>query len=848
MPRRAGATVCWGMVAAMGVATGTWAAQPPEVMRVEDSRRLSLDHDWRFMRGDVKDAATLEIDDSEWRHLDLPHDWAIEGPFDKSISPHCGALPYFGVAWYRKHFRVPSTAHGRHLAIEFDGAMSNAEVWLNGEKLGGRPYGYIGFAFDLDPTLRVGLGEDNVIAVRLAPKEGSSRWYPGAGIYRNVWLNITRDIHVARWGTYVRTPQVTPQEATVLVRTEVRSRRSVADTVTIDNVVVDPDGTEAGHATITVDIPAGETRTVEQSIVVRAPALWWPAQPTLHRLVTVIRDGDVEWDATTTPFGIRSVSYDKDHGFLLNGQPVKLKGVCLHHDLGPLGTAVNRRAIERELQILQGMGVNAIRTSHNPPAPEVLDLCDRLGIMVLDEAFDMWRKPKVPNGHAVFFDEWGETDLRDMLRRDRNHPSVVMWSIGNEVLEQADPDGWKIARDLTQICHEEDPTRPVTAGYNQMDNAIKNGLVAEVDIPGFNYKVRHYERVLHDHPDWWILGTETASCVSSRGVYHLPIEKYESHPSHQITSYDIIAPRWAYAPDPELDAQERIPRLLGELMWTGFDYLGEPTPYFDWRKPMSESEADWPARSSYFGAVDLAGFPKDRYYLYQSAWTTEPMVHILPHWNWQGHEGQKIPVMVYTNAADAELFLNGRSLGRKVRGVDLVTIPVGHSVNDEGTFKTKFRLEWEVSYEPGTLRAVAHDKDGHEVASAQVDTAGRPARVTLQPDREHIAADGDDLAFVTVRIEDAAGHLCPMADNLVRFEVVGAGDIAAVGNGNPATFEPFQAKERHAFNGKALLIVRSRRAYVGAIRIAALSEGLQGSRAVVMTGNPSGQEVQEPAP
>jgi beta-galactosidase len=474
---------------------------------------------------------------------------------------------------------------------------------------------------------------------------------------------------------------------------------------------------------------------------------------------------------------------------------------------------------------MKSMGVNAIRTSHNPPSPELLEFCDRLGLMVMDEAFDMWHIPKVKNGYAKYFDEWGDTDIRDMLRRDRNHPSIVLWSIGNEIPEQAKVDGWQIAKRLTDICHKEDPTRPVTSAFNNWTGAIKNKLADQVDVPGFNYKPTHYRQILDEHKTWAIVGSETASCVSSRGVYHLPIEKYEKHPSLQLTSYDIIAPSWAYAPDPEFAAQDELPQVAGEFVWTGFDYLGEPTPFNQDRKTMN---ADWPSRSSYFGIVDLCGFPKDRYYLYQSVWSAKPMVHILPHWNWAGSEGQKIPVFCYTNCDEAELFLNGRSLGKKTRFSEPVEIPVGPNVSETKKFMTKYRLKWDVPYEPGVLRVVAYQK-GSQAAAKEVHTAGLPWRVRLTPDRTRIAADGDDLCFVTVRIEDQQGHLCPMADDMVRFKVGGAGSIAAVDNGNAASTEPFQADHRKAFNGMCLLIVRSKRGKRGIIRIAADSDGLRGA-------------------
>jgi beta-galactosidase len=445
----------------------------------------------------------------------------------------------------------------------------------------------------------------------------------------------------------------------------------------------------------------------------------------------------------------------------------------------------------------------------------------------MDEAFDMWARTKVRNGHGKYFDEWGERDLRDLIRRDRNHPSVVMWSIGNEILEQADAGGATLARRLTQIAHEEDPTRPVTAGFNQVANAIRNGLAAEVDIPGFNYGVRDYARILKEHPGWTIVGAETASCVSSRGVYHLPIEKYEKHPSLQISSYDVIAPPWAYCPDVEFAGLEESPAVLGEFVWTGFDYLGEPTPYFAWNQP--RDGGDWPARSSYFGIVDLAGFPKDRFYLYQSQWTTRPMLHVLPHWNWAGREGQPIPVMAYTNAQEVELFVNGRSVGRKKKGEPYV-IPVGERISKERRFTTRYRIVWDVPYAPGELKAVAY-AGGRRVAEASTRTAGPAARVVLTPDRATIRADGEDLSFVTVRIEDARGTLVPDADNLVRFELSGPARIAAVDNGNPASLESFQGAERKAFSGLALLVVRSHRGQPGVVNVRAVSDGLRAGEA-----------------
>ena len=790
------------------------------------ARRASFNDGWRFLKGDAAGAERPAFDDSAWRPVGLPHDWAIEGPFDPKYNPHDGGLPFFGTGWYRKHFALPASAKGKYFSIEFDGAMSNARVWLNGQELGGRPNGYIGFAFDLTPHLKLG-GADNVIAVRLTPEDESSRWYPGAGIYRNVWLDVTGPVHVARWGTYVTTPEVSDSKAKVQVRTEVRNRGAKRARVTLETAVLDGQGKVVAHITSVLALAAGGEQKVVASVEVPKPQRWDIDRPYLYKLVSTIRSGEREIDRYVTAFGIRTVQFTKDD-LLLNGRSIRLKGVCNHHDLGALGAAVNRRATERQLQIMKAMGVNAIRTSHNPPSPELLEFADKLGLLVMDEAFDMWQIPKVKNGYSKYFDEWSERDLTDQIRRDRNHPSVILWSIGNEIEEQGSPDGWKVARRLVEICHREDPTRMVTSAMNSPVAAIKNKFADELDVKGFNYAERGYEQILKEHPDWIVLASETESVVSSRGVYHLPIEKYQKHPSLQLSSYDIIAPPWAYTADVEFDAQEKNPRMLGEFVWTGFDYMGEPTPYFSRRT----NKEDWPARSSYFGIVDMAGFPKDRYYLYQSQWTTKPMVHVLPHWNWAKHEGKKIPVMVYTNADEAELFLNGKSLGKKARWSEPVELPVGKNVSDDLKFKSKYRLLWQVPYEPGTLNVVAY-KDGKQIATDERKTAGTPARITLAPDRSRIAADGEDLSFVTVRIEDKDGNLCPLADNLVRFKVEGAGKIAAVDNGNAATVEAFQADYRKAFSGLALLIVRSEKGKAGEIRISATSEELKAGETTI---------------
>lgn len=781
----------------------------------KDERHARFNEGWLFLKADAAGAEAPGFEDASWRRLTLPHDWAIEGPFDKQYNPSTGGLPVSGTGWYRKHFKIPASEKGRVVSVEFDGAMSNARVWLNGTEVAFRPYGYSSFAVDLTPQIR--WDEANVLAVRLTPEPNASRWYPGAGIYRNVWLTITDPVHVAHWGTYVTTPEVRAERATVSILTEVENRNALGSTIRLETAIVDHSGAVVARTGAEASVPAGAKQNIAQRLDVASPRLWDIEHPHLYSAITEVKQGNRTLDRYVTSFGIRTIEFNKDKGFLLNGRYLKIQGVCNHHDLGALGTAVNVRALERQLEIMRSMGVNAIRTSHNPPAPELLDAADRMGFLVMDEAFDMWRIPKVKNGLSKFFGEWHERDLRDLVRRDRNHPSVFMWSIGNEIPEQGKADGGIMARQLTEICHKEDPTRPTTSAFNEPDAAIRNELAANVDVPGFNYVPTRYAEFQKAHPTWAIYGSETESCVSSRGVYHLPMKLESKTPDLQVSSYDIEAPPWAYCPDVEFTYQQQSRNVMGEFVWTGFDYLGEPTPY--------GSAKDWPSRSSYFGVVDLAGFPKDRFYIYKSYWTSVPTVHVFPHWNWRGREGQNIPVMVYTNAQEVELFLNGKSLGRKKLGVDTFTMPVNEKVSKTGFVTSRFRLVWNVPYTPGELRAVGY-RDGKEYAVDSVRTAGSPARIVLSPDRKSIRSGGEDLSFVTVRIEDNDGNLCPLADNLVRFKVAGPGSIAGVDNGNAATVEPFKADYRKAFNGMALLIVRSATGKAGDVRVTATSGGL----------------------
>ena len=790
--------------------------------------RSSFNDGWRFLKGTAEGAEQPGYDDSQWRELELPHDWAIEGPFSKEYNARCGGLPFHGTGWYRKHFEIPASAEGKQVSLDFDGAMANAEVWLNGKPVGHRPNGYIGFRLDLTPHIKP--GAMNVVAVRLTPLDFSSRWYPGAGLYRNTWLEIDHPFHIARWGTFITTPEVSATSARVKIRTEIGNASATSKAVRLRTTLLDPSGRDLAVLENEIQADCGKTTVFDQSTTVKEPRLWDLETPHLHTAVSEIIEDDRVVDRHETIFGIRRIEYGPDFGFKLNGRRVRMNGVCLHHDLGPLGAAVNARATERQLEIMQAMGVNAIRTSHNPPSPEQVRACDRMGILVQLEAFDGWALPKVENDYSRHFAEWHERDLRDTIRCFRNHPSVVMWSIGNEVKEQYVKNGGETARKLAAICREEDPTRPVTAGFNSHVPAIKNGLAEAVDLVGFNYKPREYLKIREQHPDWIVYGSETSSCVSSRGVYHLPLEKYQTHESLQISSHDFIGPPWAYPPDLEFEAADKGANPLGQFVWTGFDYLGEPTPYGGRDNSTNGYwNGHWPARSSYFGIVDLCGFPKDRYFLYQSQWTAAPMVHVLPHWNWQGHEGELIPVFAYTNAEQVELFLNGVSQGIKVKGIDKTRLPIDfidwQGGKYQGDYLSPYRLSWEVPYAPGEIRAVAR-RDGKVVAEKRIHTAGSPARLELLPDRTRIRADGNDLSFVTVRVLDKDGHLCPTADNLVEFKLEGAGRIAAVGNGNAATTEPFKANQRRTFNGLCMIIVRSN-VSPGDIRLSASSAALE---------------------
>lgn len=761
-----------------------------------------LDKDWSFLQKDIPNGESVHLDDSNWEKVKVPHDWAISGHFNLNIDKQLvqvvedgektaqvrtgrtGALPWIGVGWYRKVLPISNADRGRRIFIEFDGAMSLAKVYLNGEFVGERPYGYSSFSFELTKFVR--FGQDNVLAVRLENKPESARWYPGAGLYRNVRLVKTSPLRIAHWGTYITTPKITRKDAEVSIQTELDGLTDQDKGIQLVTEVYDPQGEKVGVVSSTLN--DGGKLAIHQSMKIKAPQLWSIEHPVrYHAISRLYLKNDLQ-DEYTTEFGFRNLRFDKDEGFFLNGEHVKLKGVCLHHDLGPIGAAVNYRATERELSIMKEMGCNAIRTSHNPPSPELLQICDSIGLLVMDEAFDEWRSGKNKNGYANYFDEWAAKDLSSMIRRDRNHPCVIIWSIGNEVREQRMASGKATAKFLADICHRLDSTRPVAAAFNLHLAAIKNGLADVVDLVGFNYKPSDYKTIHEEHPNYILFGSETASTVSSRGEYKFPVVENRGawYPDCQVSSYDLEYPNWATTPDTEFEEQDDCDFILGEFVWTGFDYLGEPTPY----------NQGTPAKSSYFGIVDLAGLKKDRFYLYQSKWSNQPVLHLLPHWNWPDRLGQKVPVFCYTNYPKAELFVNGVSQGIREK-------------DTSDTYK-RYRLMWNnVVYQPGEIKVVAYDKNNKAVAEQLIKTAGDPYTVKLTADREKIKANGKDLSYVTVEVLDKDGNLCPRSDYLLFFSVSGAGKLKAVCNGNPIDQTSFSSNYMRAFNGKVVAVIES---------------------------------------
>jgi beta-galactosidase len=787
-----------------------------------------------------------DFDDSSWRLVDLPHDWAIEGPF-LADGPHggMGRLPSWGVGWYRKKLDVPAADRGRSIFLDIDGAMSHATVWLNGQIAGGWPYGYASWRIDLTPY--VVPGGVNQLAVRLDNPSDSSRWYPGGGIYRNVWLTKTDPLHVGHWGTHVTTRNVSSSSATIDLRVTIDNDSRRAETISVATRVyaLNADGLMEGDAVASIDpvqvpVAAGSSVDVAGSVTIQNPALWGPPpaqRPNRYVAVTVVSSRGRVTDSHETRFGIRELRFDPALGVHVNGERVYLKGVNQHHDLGALGAAFNTRAAERQLEILREMGTNAIRMAHNPPAPELLELTDRMGFLVVNELFDVWERRKTPLDSHLVFPDWHEQDVRAWVRRDRNSPSVIMWSMGNEVGEQyTGEQGASLASRLREIVKEEDPTRPTTVSMNYAKPQMP--LPATVDVISLNYQgegIRDapeyaglqgirtpplYPAFRDAFPGKMILSAENAAALSSRGEYLFPVIGGVSAPvrdgqggdpeSAHVSAYELYTAPFGSSADKVFASLERHPFVAGGFAWSGWDYLGEPTPYYS-------------ARSSYFGIIDLAGFKKDRFYLYQAHWRPDhPMAHILPHWTWPERRGQVTPVHVFTSGDEAELFLNGRSLGRRTKG------------------PYEYRLRWDdVVYEPGTLEAVTYKK-GVRWATALVKTAGAPAALEARPDRATITADGRDLSFVTVLVLDRDGLPAPRARNRIRFTVEGPGEIVATDNGDPTSFVPFPSHEREAFNGLALVIVRAKKGGAGRITLRASSEGLKDGVSVILTAASGG--------
>ena len=777
--------------------------------------------------------------DGESRQVDLPHDWGVEADFRQEYPGESGKLPWWGQAVYRKELTVSPEDLEKDIELEIDGAMSHATVSVNGIDLGGWPYGYASFVVRLNPALQAGKNE---IAVHIDNPEESSRWYPGGGLYRNVWITKTNKTSVAHWGTYVTTAigpvNRSRNQADATVTLRVTLKHAGEKTVgMVRTQIVRQERYRGEGQDLVVDRVVAETRSIEyvedgktviQTFDLEDARLWSPDDPVMYLARTTVETPDEVLDMYETPFGIRQAEWKAD-GFYLNDRKTFLKGVCLHHDAGALGAVWNDDAWIRRFRMLKDMGCNAIRTAHNPPAPEFLDLCVRMGFLVMDELTDTWTVPKKAHGYAELFDDWAEKDLVALIRRDRNHPSVILWSIGNECGEQGDSTKWWIPQMLTDICHREDPTRPSSAG-NDNPWAASQGYAKTLDVYGFNYKPHQYAQFVKDHPGQPVFGSETASCISTRGYYRFPVEQekgkgWTMEPPFQVSSYDLYAPGWASKPDYEWEYEDTVPECAGEFVWTGYDYLGEPTPFNmdpsvltnfhteEEKEAFKKMVAGWgqtiadvplPSRSSYFGIIDLAGFPKDRYWIYQARWRPElPMVHILPHWTWPGRKGQVTPVHVYTSGDEAELFLNGKSLGRKAK---------------EG-----YRIVWDdVVYQPGTVKVVAY-KDGKPWAEAEVATAGAASRTALEVDYA-----GEDLTFVTAIVQDKAGRTVPDAANLLSFKVKGPGELVATDAGDPTSHTPFYSAETNAFHGLCSAIVR--RTGEGEITVSVSAKGLAPSK------------------
>jgi beta-galactosidase len=782
------------------------------------------------------------INDNSWRTVEVPHDWAIEGPFSDTLENNTGLLPWKGIGWYRKHFTLSESDKDKRIYIDFDGAMAYAKVWLNGKYVGEWPYGYTSFRLDLTPYIII--GKENIIAVRLDTKNWDSRWYPGAGLYRNVWLVKTSQVHVVHNGLYCTAPEIKKELAALEIQAEVENNLNEPVSVSLNATVYKLDNKQQPSGdpvvktgNVTALIPAASRHNFVIGTYVKNPVLWDIENPELYKIIVNVIKGDEAEDVVETNFGFRTLNFTARDGFYLNGKKVNVNGVCNHHDLGALGSAFNTRAAERQLELLKEMGCNAIRTSHNPPAPELLDLCDKLGFLVMDEAFDAWVTPKKPLDYNKICNAWVVEDLKSLVRRDRNHPSIFLWSIGNEVNDQDKP---SLALALNRIVKSEDVTRPVTSGCNWGGSGT-NGFQKSLDVFGINYNLMNYEKFfeLKDNANLPFYSSESASTISSRGEYYFPVVQGDLNNNlpgkgiFQITSYDVAYPGWATTPDQQWTMLDKFPATFGEFVWTGFDYIGEPTPYYDditdlkyvrseaqkeiitrWLEKLGTQEI--PSRSSYFGIFDLAGFKKDRFWLYQSKWRPElPMAHILPHWNWPERKGLVTPVFAYTSGDAAELFLNGKSLGMKKKG------------------QFEYRLRWDdVVYQPGELKVTAY-KNGQKWAEDVVKTTGKAYQLSMATDRPEIKADGKDLIFVTVKIEDKNKLTVPRSGNQLDFSIQGSGRIVATDNGDATSHESFQSKSKKAYNGLCLVIVSAEKGASGSLTLKAESKGLKGSSVTI---------------
>lgn len=761
----------------------------------------------------LADGWLFSRDKLTWQQVSVPHDWAINGPFDKKWdlqtvaieqdgeteatekSGRSGALPWIGKGHYKTTITLPE-GYG-HAELLFDGAMSEPVVKVNGKEAGRWAYGYNAFRVDITPYAKAGR---NTVEVDLQNVEESSRWYPGGGIYRPVKLIVTSKTRLNEWEGWFRTEKISSKKATLNMSAKVDGYENAGNTK-VRFTLTDANGNTVYEETLPIT-PADGRATVTGEV--ESPQLWSPETPYLYTLTTTVLDGGKQVDETSKRVGIRTVDVSAKHGFRLNGVSRKIKGVCLHHDLGPIGAAENKAALIRQIRIMKEMGCDAIRTSHNMPSTMQMEVCDSMGVMVMAESFDMWIYPKCKNGYARFFKEWSDRDITNLVLNHRNHPSIIMWSIGNEIPEQWSEEGREIARHLQDLCHKLDPTRPVTQGMDKAEDALKSGFAQVMDVPGFNYRVHKYDNNIKQLPQGFLLGSETASTVSSRGVYKFPVKvQYDAeYPDGQCSGYDTEYCSWSNLPDDDWAMQEDRKWTIGEYVWTGFDYLGEPTPYNEY----------WPSRSSYFGICDLAGLPKDRYWLYRSHWRKDsPTLHLLPHWTWPGREGEVTPVYCYTSYPEAELFVNGKSQGRKK--------------HDKSSRLDRYRLRWnDVVYQPGNITVVAYDAKGNAADTLTVKTAGEPARIVLNADRQTISSKGRDLSFVTVSLVDKDGNPCPTADNEMAFDVKGAGSFRAVCNGDATSLVTFNSHQMPLFSGKLVVIVEGEQP--GTATLTVSSEGL----------------------